>query len=109
MWLFVIFNLLLVAGRVSAQGFGTGLNPLPADMTLEKFIGKILEAVVQVGLPVVAVAIVYVGFLFVKARGNEQELITAKKAFLWTVIGASIVLGAFVIQQAIKATVAGLE
>lgn len=85
------------------------LNPIPGVTSLSCFINKILEVVVNVGLPVVAVALVYAGFLFVKARGNETELVTAKKAFLWTVIGAAIVLGAFVIQQAIQATVGGLK
>jgi hypothetical protein len=112
MWLMVIFNLLLIASRVYADTPGTsGLidNPLSQIGSIDAFISKILEVVVKVGLPVVAVAIVYAGFLFVTARGNEVQLTNAKKAFLWTVIGASIVLGAFVIQQAIKATVAGLK
>jgi len=50
-------------------------------------------------------AIVYSGFLFIKAQGNKTELETAKKAFTWTVIGGAILLGALAIAELLNATV----
>jgi len=84
-------------------------NPLGAIDSIEGLIHAILNIVVQIGLPVIALAIVYCGFLFVKAQGNESELTKAKTALFYTVIGAAVVLGAFVIQQAIIGTINQLK
>ena len=94
----------------SAGAGGRGLidNPINVN-TLREFVGKILEVVVYVGLPVLVVAVVYVGFLFVAARGSETKLTEAKHALLAVVIGAAIVLGAFVIATAIENTVNSLR
>jgi len=79
-------------------------NPLKADDLVE-FIHDILGIVVQVGVPLLVLAVVYVGFLFVAARGNSSKLEEAKTAFFWTIIGAAIVLGAFVISTALQNTI----
>lgn len=87
---------------------GTKLkNPIKAD-DLMKFIKTILEAVIKIGLPVVALAIVYSGFLFVFARGNPGEIETAKKALLYSLIGAALLLGAWTFAQIISETVLSL-
>jgi hypothetical protein len=69
-------------------------NPISTD-NLNDFIKKILEAVIKIGIPLVALAIIYSGFLFVFARGNSEKLKTAKNALLYSVIGAVILLGAW--------------
>lgn len=91
---------------------GTGittkiLNPLGEDgpQTIPDFIKKLVEIVLYVGIPIIALAIIYTGFLFVKAQGNSEELTKAKKALLYTLIGGALLLGAFVIAQAIGSTV----
>ena len=58
-----------------------------------------------IGVPIVTLAIIYAGFLFVAARGNAEELTKAKKTLMYTLIGAALLLGSFVIAQAIKGTV----
>jgi Na+-driven multidrug efflux pump len=83
-------------------------NPLKYD-NVPELIEAIINIVVQIGVPVVGVMIIYSGFLFVSAQGNEEKLTKAKSAFLWTVIGAAIVLGAFVISRAIRATIDQLQ
>ncbi len=83
-------------------------NPLKYN-NVSELIEAISNIVVQIGVPVVAVMIIYSGFLFVSARGNEDKLTKAKQAFLWTIIGAAIVLGAFVISRAIRATIDQLQ
>lgn len=88
------------------SGDFTFQNPLKQDYnTVEAFIGAILEVVVKVGIPVLTLMIIWSGFLFVTARGSDEKLSTAKKAFAYAVIGAAIVLGAFVIEQALQGTV----
>ena len=53
--------------------------------------------------------LVYVGFLFVTAQGNETKITAAKSGLLWTVVGALILLGAQAIALAIEATVKALS
>lgn len=99
---------------IPGGGGGSGPTKINIDnpikyTTLIDFVEAILELVVQVGMPLLVVAIVYVGFLFVKARGNSGELENAKKAFFWTIIGAAIVLGAFVISTVLQNTINNLS
>ena len=81
-------------------------NPLEKTITdIPTFIETILNAVLVIGVPVITLAIIYAGFLFVKAQGNSEELTKAKKALMFTLIGATLLLGSFVISKAIKGTV----
>lgn len=81
-------------------------NPLGDSIKdIPSFIKAIINIVLTVGVPIVVLAIIYAGFLFVTAQGNEEKLKTAKKTFLYTIIGAAILLGAFVIANAIRGTV----
>jgi hypothetical protein len=84
-------------------------NPVPTITNVPGLINTILTGVLKVGIPVVALAIIYCGFLFVKARGNSEELSKAKEALLYTIIGAAILLGSWAIAQMISATVTGLS
>jgi TRAP-type C4-dicarboxylate transport system permease small subunit len=84
-------------------------NPISGVNTLPEFIQKLLDIVMTVGIPIVAIFIIYAGFLFVKARGNEKDLQTAKDALLYALIGGAILLGAYVIAQAIQGTIDALQ
>lgn len=99
-------------GTGDPEGTGTCLstkieNPLgengPSD--IPQFIAKMLEIVMIVAIPIVALAIIYTGFLFVSAQGNSEALTKAKKSLLYTLIGAALLLGAFVLAEAIGKTV----
>lgn len=82
-------------------------NPINAK-TINEFIKSILEAVIKIGIPIIALAIIYSGFLFVFARGIPEKLETAKKALLYSVIGAVILLGSWAIVQIISNTILAL-
>jgi hypothetical protein len=82
---------------------GSGVNTIP------DFFAKILEVLITIGIPVVAFFIIYAGFLFVTARGDEKQLTTAKTTLLWTVVGAAVLLGSWVLAQAIGATINELK
>lgn len=82
---------------------GDKVNSIPA------LIKTALEFVVKIGVPVIAFAIIFVGFSFVAAQGNPEKLKKAKDSMLYTLIGAAIVLGAFVIAKAIGGTVEQLK
>jgi hypothetical protein len=87
-----------------AQDGGKIANPI-SSKTFAEFVTKILNAVIQIGYVAIVFFIVYAGFLFVSARGNEEQLKKAKTAFLWTIVGSAIILGAFVLQKAIENTI----
>lgn len=79
-------------------------NPINVE-TIPQFIEIVLNAVLVMGIPIVALAIIYCGFLFVKARGNGEEIKKAKAAFMYTIVGAFLLLGAWVLAKAIGSTV----
>jgi hypothetical protein len=97
------------AGEMQGKDKITGIdfkikNPINVE-TIPQFIEIVLNAVLVMGIPIVALAIIYCGFLFVKARGNGEEIKKAKAAFMYTIVGAFLLLGAWVLAKAIGSTV----
>ncbi|MFA6536347.1 MAG: hypothetical protein WC250_00845 [Candidatus Paceibacterota bacterium] len=117
-WLAVVTVLtlplsVLAEDRGSGGGdIGSGLpcpqgqicNPLQAG-SLFNFLKEVLDGVLRFGTIIVVLAIIYSGFLFVKAQGNDEELKKAKETFQNVMIGAAILLGSWVIAQIIQATI----
>ncbi len=102
-FVFMLFAPVIFAGDIST----TIDNPLgkngPQD--IPAFIQVIIKIVLIVAVPVVTLAIIYTGFLFVEARGKPEEITKAKKALTYTLIGSALLLGALVIAKAIQVTV----
>ncbi len=103
----LFFNVNIV---LAADGFYGGLNKAAGGMgynvpldkpenTLYSKIGKVLNisttflGVVFLGL------MMYAGFLWMMARGNEQEVEKAKNIIIYAVIGLVVVLGAYAITK----------
>lgn len=76
--------------------------------TIEKFIEGVLKAVVYIALPVIALFMVYAGFKYVSARGDIGKIKEAHTNFLYVVIGAILILGAWVFATLIGGTVSQL-
>jgi hypothetical protein len=84
-------------------------NPLKNIDSIDGLLNAVLSAIVDVLAPIfLTLAFIYVGFLFVMARGKEEQLRSAKTALVWTVIGGLILLGAKAIGLVISSTVSGL-
>lgn len=79
-------------------------NPIKVN-SITDFIKTILDFVLKIGVPIVAFFIIYSGFQFVVARGNAEKLESAKRMFIYTLIGAAILMGAWVIAQIIGETI----
>lgn len=106
-------NLILILATVSVFAFVTDAqtigcnpaveicNPIQSN-TFADLMAKIADIAAKIGLPLVVVFIIYAGFLFVSARGDEEQLKKAKTTFFWAVIGALLVVGAFAISLAIE-------
>ncbi|MBP6883739.1 MAG: hypothetical protein KBC06_00705 [Candidatus Pacebacteria bacterium] len=107
--LLVVFSLptTIYADGITCEP-GTICPPIPYK-TIPEFIQVILIGVIKIGIPIIALALIYSGFLFVAAQGNSEKLETAKKSLLYTIIGAAILLGAWAIAILISETVLGIS
>lgn len=83
------------------------VNPLKTD-NINGFVKDLLTGIMRLGIPLIALAIIYCGFLFVWARGNPEKITEAKNALLYTLIGALLLLGSWAIAQLITNTVISL-
>ena len=107
--LLIITNLAVMffATIASAQ---TGLNnPLNSNFSsIPAFIAGALKALAMIALPIITLFLVISGFLFVTAQGNQQKLETAKKNFYFVIIGALLILGAWILATLIAGTISQL-
>ncbi|OGG60054.1 hypothetical protein A3C86_03180 [Candidatus Kaiserbacteria bacterium RIFCSPHIGHO2_02_FULL_49_16] len=84
-------------------------NPLRAEYsTIPTFIAGALKAVVIIALPIIVLFFVIAGFKFISAQGNPSALDEARKNFMWVVIGALLIMGAWVLATLIASTVSKL-
>ena len=101
-------NVSIALGEPISSGVGNSLqNPLQFNGIAE-FIAGALKVLVMVALPIISLFIVYAGFMFVAAQGNTEKLSAARTNFFWVVIGAILILGAWVIATLIGGTVTQL-
>jgi hypothetical protein len=91
---------------MGSSGAGTLPNPLANNVTsIFDFVRDVLgNIVLPIGSIVVVFFIIYAGYLFVTAGGNEKKLETAKKTLLWVLIGSAVLLGSWAIALAVKGT-----
>jgi len=87
---------------------GTICNPIPNVTSIPGLIQTVLISLIKIGIPVIALAIIYCGFLFVAARGNPEKISKAKDALLYTLIGAAVLLGSWALATLISSTILGL-
>lgn len=88
----------LPAWQITVQHIAKALKILP------QLIAGFLKAIVMVAMPIISLAIVYSGFLFVSAAGNQNELAIAKRSFFYVMTGAVLILGAWVLANLIGDT-----
>jgi hypothetical protein len=79
-------------------------NPLEADNIIELF-ETIIDIVLIFAVPLIVFFIIYAGFLYVTARGNEGTIEKAHKALLYALIGGLLILGARVLIDVVQGTV----
>jgi len=88
---------------------GRFCNPISGANTIHEFIQVFLDGALTIGIPIVALAIIYSGFLFVAASGNSEKLGKAKTALLYSVIGAAVLLGSWALAELIRDTVLNIS
>jgi len=75
-------------------------NPIKAD-SFDKVVLGFAKLLAQVGLPIAAIFIIWSGFLFITARGDDKKLTEAKNTFYWTILGTAVIVGAYAIATAV--------
>ena len=109
--IFALVSFLLTATNALAAATTDGRlqNPLNDEFSsVPAFIAGLMKVVVMFGMPLVALALVYSGFMFAKARGNSTELGKAKDNFKYTMLGAALIMGAWVFAMMLWGTVGQL-
>jgi len=96
--------ILLTASTAYAQATGELKNPLRFN-DIQSFVAGALKALVVVSLPIITLFIVISGFMFVAALGKPDKLSKAKENFVYVMIGALLILGAWVLATLIGGTV----
>ena len=106
----VLLLVLILAFAPLAFAEERGLdNPLRSEFSsIPAFIAGALKVLVMIALPIITLFLVISGFLFITAQGNQQKLETAKKNFLYVVIGALLILGAWILATLIAGTISQL-
>lgn len=77
--------------------------------TVPEFLLLLVDLIFLVGMPIIVLFLVYAGFLFVTAGGNESQISKARTAAMWCIIGAVVLLGSKGIAMAIKSTILTLQ
>jgi len=78
-------------------GAGAGYNTVEAIPSLPLIVGKALS-ILTIFLGIVFLGLmIYAGYLWMMARGNEQDIEKAKNIIIYAVIGLVVVLSAYAI------------
>ncbi len=99
----IVFSLMIACAH--AQTSSNSLqNPLSVS-SIQDLIAALLKAIVEISLPILTLFIVYSGFLFVTAQGKEAQITKARDNFVYVIIGAILILGAWELANIIGGTV----
>jgi hypothetical protein len=87
------------------------LNPGGAGEinTIPEFLALVLQGLSLLLIPLVVIYIIYAGYLFVTAQGEEGKIQKARTALLWTLVGTGVIIGAQIIADILKDTLTQLN
>jgi amino acid transporter len=94
--LFFLIPLLLGVQTLSAEEV---VLPIDSKITISGLIKSLLAGLMAIAVPIMVLALIYVGFLFVKAQGNNSELKKAREALKDVLIGILIILIGYAVFQ----------
>ncbi len=104
------FFIIQANGSNCDTSLGRICNPLNENMSnIPVLIKTALEGFVKICIPLIVLAIIYCGFLFISAQGETEKITKARNALLYTIIGAAVLLGAWGLAQIISSTVLDLK
>lgn len=83
-------------------------NPLRVD-SVTGVIDLIIGLALRAAFIIAVLAIMYSGFLFVKAQGSDDEITHAKTVFWNTIIGVALIFGASGLVKIIQVTIEAVK
>ncbi len=93
-----VWALYTIALSVAAQrGVPVSLESPLHVRSIEELLLSIIAIVLVFATPIIIFFIIYAGFLYVTARGNEQQISQASRALLYAIIGGLLILGAYML------------
>lgn len=104
-----IFSFIRLAKAEPCDGTDSTIlcNPLESE-DFTSLMESISQLVVEIGIPIAVIFIIYSGLRLVTARGNEESIKKAKIGLLWAIVGAGILIGAWTIMIILQSTVGSL-
>ncbi len=87
-------NVALAQGSPGAGGYPGGelANPLGAGSTIITVINNILNYLIYISVPILAIMILVGGFQILTARGEPAKIVSGKQTITYAVIGFVIIL-----------------
>ena len=78
--------------RPSGGGGTFSLPNFIGARTVSELIAKLAKFIIALAIPFAVVMLIWAGFLFATAQGNEEKINKAKRNFLWTIAGVALIL-----------------
>ena len=107
-----LFYFVIFTNFAQAQGPGINYklrNPLDSINSIESLLTSLLSVFIVIATPIIVLAIIYAGFLYVTARGNVEQTKKATTALTYAIIGGVILLGSVAIAQIVSNIVAAFR
>ena len=84
-------------GHTADVAGGAGYETAAEDASIEVLIAQIIQAVLSLIGVIFLILMIYGGYLWMTARGNEEQVTKAKGVITASLIGIIVVLGAYAI------------
>ena len=89
--IFAFLVIMAPLSQVQAQS-DTGIPPLTKAETFTGLIEGIIDAITPIAIAAAVIMIIYAGFLFMTAGGNDDKISIARKALIWSLVGLAVIL-----------------
>ncbi len=93
--LYTKLSILLTALTLASHVYAVQIESPLIATNIQDFFMALIAIVIVFATPIIVFFIIYAGFLYVTARGNEQTITQANRALLYAIIGGLLILGAY--------------
>ncbi len=93
----------IVPAKKPTQNYQRLENPIKVD-SIEAVILLAVDIAIYIGVAFAILAIIFVGFKFVYARGKPEEISKAREWLMWIIIGLAVLISARVMVEIVKNT-----
>src|SRR3989338_1466684 len=87
----------ILTGSLKEAVKGSGFQETTDEDTIRTTVGTIIRAFLGLLGTIFLVLLVYAGYLWMTAGGNEEDVTKAKKLIFQAIVGLAIVMGAYAI------------